>query len=117
MCADDLTKRQLIGELLPVLDNLDRAIAISDERGDAPAAVEGMRMIRSQLDTVLRGYGVEKLDALAQPFDPKVHDAIGLLDVTDRGWDGRVIDQLEPCYVYRDQLLRPAKVVVARCAA
>ena len=100
------TRKRLVAELLPVLDNLDRTIGAAQDAGEAPNLVEGARMVRSQLEAVLRGFGVERVDALRQRFDPSLHDAVGLLDVRDPGFHDVVIDQL----------LRPAKVVVGRCS-
>ena len=111
--VEDDTRKRLVAELLPVLDNLDRTLHAAD--GESPAVVEGVRLVRAQLEAVLRGYGVERIDTLEQPFDPAVHDAVGMLDVTDRAYHGKVIDQLEPCYRFGSALLRPAKVIVGRC--
>ena len=113
----EATRRRLVVELLPVLDNLDRTLAAARTAGDAPAVVEGVQLVRGQLEQVLRGYGVERIDAIAKPFDPAIHDAVGMLDVHDRGYHDIVIDQLQPCYLYGATLLRPAKVVVGRCTS
>ena len=110
--AQEEARAQVARELLPVLDNLDRTI----DAGESPDVVAGVRQVRAQLEGVLRGYGVERIDAVNQRFDPSLHDAIGLLPVRDRRYHDVVIDQLEPCYVFGEQLLRPAKVVVGRCA-
>src|SRR5258706_11631467 len=70
---------KLVQELLPVLDNLDRTIhAAHAGRGD-PALLEGVRLVRRQLEGVLRGYGVERIEAIGQRFDPGVHEAIGMI--------------------------------------
>jgi molecular chaperone GrpE len=113
----DETRKQLVAELLPVLDNLDRTIQNTETAHNAAAVVEGARLVRAQLEGVLRGYGVERVDAIAQPFDPKVHDAVGLVPVRDRRSHDVVIDQVQPCYRFGSTLLRPAKVVVGRCAS
>jgi molecular chaperone GrpE len=110
----DQTRSQLIGQLLPVLDNLDRTIASARHHGDAPAVLEGVRLVRSQLEGVLRGYGVERIDARGAAFDPALHDAISVVPAIDPRDHNRVIDQIEPGYRFNDQLLRPAKVVVGR---
>jgi molecular chaperone GrpE len=101
------TRKQLVTELLPVLDNVDRAIAAAP-----PDAVAGMQLVRRQLEGVLRGYGVERIETLGHAFDPQLHDAIATLPVTDPEQHRRVIDQVEPGYRFGDALLRPAKVVV-----
>jgi molecular chaperone GrpE len=111
--AADALQRRLVADLLPVLDNLDRTIAAS---GEASALVEGVRMVRTQLEAVLRGYGVERIDVIAHRFDPSLHDAVGLLEVGDRGAHDTVVDQLQPCYRHGRTLLRAAKVVVGRYA-
>jgi molecular chaperone GrpE (heat shock protein) len=105
------TRKQLVGELLPVLDNVDRAIAAGE-----PNAVTGMQLVRRQLEGVLRGYGVERIDTTGRAFDPQLHDAIATLPVTDPDQHRRVIDQIEPGYRFGDALLRPAKVVVGAYA-
>jgi molecular chaperone GrpE len=107
---------KLVQELLPVLDNLDRTIrAAQAHRGD-PALVEGVQMVRAQLEGVLRGYGVERIDALGQRFDPSVHEAIGVTSVGDAGRHGVVMHQAEPGYRFAGQLLRAAKVNVGKLA-
>jgi molecular chaperone GrpE len=106
------TRKQLVGELLPVLDNVDRAIAASTDAG----AIAGMQLVKRQLEGVLRGYGVERIDAVGAAFDPQVHDAITTLAVTDPEQHRRVVDQIEPGYRFGDALLRPAKVVVGAYA-
>jgi molecular chaperone GrpE len=115
LVAED-TRKRLVTELLPVLDNLDRAIDAAVSSGDAPGVVEGARRVRSQLEAVLLGYGVERVDAISKRFDPALHDAVALVDVRDRGYHDVVIDQLQPCYRFNATLLRPAKVVVGRCS-
>lgn len=105
----DLTA-QLVAQLLPVLDNLDRSIAA----GGDDAVVEGVRLVRAQLVGVLKGYGLERYDVLGEPFDPRVHDAMSVTDVRSPALDGVVIDQWEPGYRIGDRQLRPARVVVGR---
>jgi molecular chaperone GrpE (heat shock protein) len=108
---------KLVQELLPVLDNLDRTIrAAHAGRGD-PAMLEGVRMVRHQLEGVLRGYGVERVDAADQRFDPGLHEAIGVTPVSDPRRHGAVIHQAEPGYRFGGRLLRPAKVNVGKYVA
>ncbi len=101
---------ELVGELLPVLDNLDRSIAA----GGDEAVLQGVRMVRAQLAGVLDKYGLERFDALGDVFDPRVHDAMSVADVEGRALDGVVIDQWAPGYRMGERLLRPARVVVGR---
>ncbi len=114
--VEDDTRRRLVAQLLPVLDNLDRTIAAADREGNAPAVVDGVRLVRDQLEGVLRGYGLQRADAFGEPFDPAWQEAIALAPVDGPELDGLVVEQLQPCYRWRDALLRPAKVVVGRMA-
>jgi GrpE len=97
---------------LPVIDNVDRAIVASTE----PSAIAGMQLVKRQLEAVLRGYGVERIDATGAAFDPQLHDAITTLPVTDPDQHRKVVDQIEPGYRFGGALLRPAKVVVGSYA-
>ena len=101
----------LVRELFPVLDNLDRSIEAARARGDT-ALLQGVQMIRKQLDEVLARYGAERIDASGGPFDPNVQEAVTAIHVDDPGQDKTVLEQLAPGYRFGDQLLRPAKVVV-----
>jgi len=114
----DEAKGKLVLELLPVLDNLDRTIhAAVQHRGD-PALLEGVRMTRAQLESVLLRYGVEKIEAAAgAPFDPAIHEAIGVAPVADPRANGVVTQQHQPGYQFAGRLLRPAKVLVGKYAA
>lgn len=113
--VSDQVREELVMKLLPVLDNLDRTIDAAEKNRDAPAIIEGVQLVRSQLESVLRGYGAERIDvAREQRFDPKVHEAVSMITVGDPAAHGLVIAQTEPGYRFGNRLLRPAKVVVAR---
>jgi molecular chaperone GrpE (heat shock protein) len=79
--------------------------------------LEGVRMVRQQLEGVLRGYGVERIESLGERFDPKLHDAIGMTAVADPQRHGMVVHQAEPGYRFGSRLLRPAKVSVGKLAS
>jgi molecular chaperone GrpE len=113
----DDARGKLVQELLPVLDNLDRTIRAAHAARSEPALLEGVRMVRHQLEGVLRGYGVERIEALDQRFDPNLHEAIGVAAVTDPRRHGVVVQQAEPGYRFGDRLLRPAKVSVGKLVA
>ena len=65
-----------VEKLLPVLDNLDRAIASGEQNEDKEALLEGIKMVRKQFSDSLTGIGVEEIEALGKEFDPEVHNAI-----------------------------------------
>jgi molecular chaperone GrpE len=108
------TRTKLVLELLPVLDNLDRTIQAAGPNREGSALVEGVRLVRAQLEDVLRGYGVERIDAVGARFDPRIHDAIQGAPVRDPARHGLVLEQAEPGYRFGNRLLRPAKVVVGQ---
>jgi molecular chaperone GrpE len=112
------TRGKLVQELLPVLDNLDRTIrAAQTAQVSDRAMLEGVRLIRHQLEGVLRGYGVERIDAVDLPFDPSQHEAIGVVAVADAKRHGVVVEQAEAGYRLAGKLLRPAKVSVGKLVA
>jgi molecular chaperone GrpE len=99
----------LIRELLPVVDNLERALGSAPE--DDPMA-EGVRLVLLDLNGVLARAGVETIEPKGQPFDPNVHEAL-----TTRQQEGVeagvILDVVEKGYKGADQVIRPARVVVA----
>lgn len=105
-------KAALIAELFPVLDSLDRSIAAAAGREDS--FVEGVKLVRQQLEAVLLSYGVERLQAVGKPFDPNFHDAIGVVAVDDPSLQGVVMEEWEPGYRAGPRVLRAAKVQVGR---
>ncbi len=113
----DEARGKLVLELLPVLDNLDRTIEAGLAHGGDPALLEGVRMVRTQLEGVLLRYGVETIDATGQRFDPAIHEAIGVAPVGDPRASGMVAQQHQPGYQFAGRLLRPAKVLVAKYIA
>lgn len=110
-------KGKLVMELLPVLDNLDRTIGAAAQHGRDRAMLEGVQMVRAQLEGVLAKYGVEIIDATGKRFDPSVHEAIGVTPVADPNANGVVMVQHQPGYQFNGRLLRPAKVLVGKFVA
>ncbi|HXA28172.1 MAG TPA: nucleotide exchange factor GrpE [Candidatus Angelobacter sp.] len=99
--------------LLPVLDNLQRAIQHAPE-GDP--MVDGVRMVARQFEDALRSIGVTPIDAEGQPFDPALHEAIGGEESPEVDRD-TVVAVLQPGYRLHDRVLRPALVRVAHPVA
>jgi molecular chaperone GrpE len=108
-------RKQLVEKLLPILDNLDRTVAAAEAAGDSPTVVEGVRMVRAQLESVLRGYGLERIDAFDERFDPAIHDAVATTPVAGPMHE-IVAEQLAPGYRFNGGLLRPVQVVVGMAA-
>jgi molecular chaperone GrpE len=104
--------QSLLTRLLPVLDNFEMALTAAG--GDNAGSLRtGVNMILSQLKSVLNEAGVEEIDALGQPFNPALHEAVSQQETADAP-EGQVVQQLRKGYKLRDRLLRPAAVVVAK---
>ena len=104
----------LLREMIPVLDNLERAVEHANENGDQDQGLlEGVQMTLDQFRKVLEGFGVTVLEAYGQPFDPEFHQAMGELVTGDVG-TGCVAQELQKAYTLNGRLLRPALVMVAK---
>ena len=113
--AGDRAKAGLVRELLPVLDNLERALATAvHDDGDASPVVEGVRLVRADLIGVLERSGVEAFDPAGEPFDPTVHEALSTRPAPEGTHAGIVMDVVEKGYRLNDTVLRPARVVVSQ---
>jgi molecular chaperone GrpE len=106
--AGERARSGLVRELLPIVDNLERALA-SAEEGEQHLA-EGVRLVHSELIAVLERNGVEQFDPVGDKFDPSEHEA---LSVREDGEPGLVLDVLEKGYRANGTVLRPARVVVS----
>ncbi len=102
----------LMRELIPVLDNFDRALAAARSAGNAPGLVEGVELIQREFLRVLERAGVTRYSALGQPFDPTRHEAITRLVSTEAA-PGTVVAETAPGYMLNGRVLRAAMVAVA----
>ncbi len=99
-----------IKTLLPVVDSFDLALQNSSEKSELR---NGIELINKQLHDALGKLGLRQVPAKGEPFDPRFHEAIEMVD-TDEAKDQHVIDELQRGYKLKDRLLRPAMVRVAR---
>jgi molecular chaperone GrpE len=110
------SKRAMLGELLEVLDNLDRALDAARTAQSVDSLLEGVRLVRSQFLSRLEGFGITTLDALDQPFDPALHEAVTTVPVASPEDDDRVVGIVRSGYRIGDEILRPAMVAVGKHA-
>lgn len=101
-------------ELLPVLDDFDRAIASNENVDDPETLKEGFALIHSKLIRVLQSKGLKPMDSLEKPFDTEYHDAITNIPAPSEDLKGKVVDVAEKGYFYNDTILRHAKVIVGQ---
>jgi len=105
----------LLEKLLPIVDNFEAALAAANNTSGAnvESLKTGVNMIHSQLKNFLLENGIEEIDAAGKPFDPNLHEAVSQ-QATDEVPEGHVAQQMRKGYRFRDRLLRPAMVVVAK---
>jgi molecular chaperone GrpE len=110
------TKNKVLKEMLPVVDNLERAIEHASAGGaEKNPIVEGVQLVLRQFMTAFERLDVTPIDALGQPFDPNLHEAISQQESDQPA--GTVVQVLQRGYRAGDRLLRPALVVVAKAKA
>ena len=106
-------KADLARQLLPALDNLERALATGSDPSAHGALVEGVAMVRDELHNRLAGAGVEAFDPTGEKFDPELHEALSTMP-QEGTESGVVLETLEKGYRLNGQVLRAAKVVVSQ---
>ncbi len=116
--AEKKGRENLLRDLLPVFDNLERATAHGQAGGEmdvqgVKALVEGISLVTRQFHDALSRVGIERIHALGEPFDPSLHEAIQHMETTEVA-PGCVAAEVQPGYREGDRLLRPALVVVAK---
>jgi molecular chaperone GrpE len=105
----------LLQKLVPILDNFDMALsAAQSAQSDAVQSLQtGVNMIHQQLKNVMAEAGLEEVDANGKAFDPNLHEAVSQQETAEVP-EGQVVQQLRKGYKFRERLLRPASVVVAK---
>lgn len=104
----------LLEQLLPVLDNLERALDhAQQEQNNTALFAQGVQLILDQFKNVLAQAGLQVMEAEGQPFDPELYDAVMQMESSDHD-PGRVMQIVEQGYMLNDRVLRHAKVVVSR---
>jgi molecular chaperone GrpE len=102
----------LIRELLPVVDNLERAIQHSEQQSDFESLLEGVRMTLKGFSDILSKFGCAPFVAMGEPFDPRFHEA--MMQQEAEGRENTVLQEFQKGYKLHDRLLRPALVIVSK---
>jgi len=108
-------KESVIKDLLPIVDNLERAITHASGAGNGKPLVEGVEMVLRSLVDMLAKHGVTQISAAGQAFDPAKHEAMAQVE-TDAHEPNSVVEELHKGYMLHERLLRPALVTVAKPA-
>jgi molecular chaperone GrpE len=108
------TRREILSELLEVVDNLERALEAARRSPSADALLQGVEMVRRQFLSKLEGLGVTPIDSTDTRFDPLLHEAISTVPAASSDQDGMVVGVIRQGYRIGDDVLRPAAVAVAK---
>jgi molecular chaperone GrpE len=104
---------RLVGDLLQVLDDLERAIRSAEQGASGPGLLEGVRMVAKAFLDVLARHGISRVEAVGHAFDPAHHEAVAHVEHEDHG-PGMVIEEHRGGFRLNDRLLRPALVSVSK---
>ncbi len=107
-------RREILADLLDVVDNLDRAIESATQATSPEALLQGVELVRRQFLSKLEGLGVKRIETAGAAFDPLVHEAISTVPATSPDQDGQVVGVVRHGYKIGDDVLRPASVAVAK---
>ncbi len=103
---------RVVGELLPVLDNFERAASSAKVNPDFTAFSQGVDMIFRQLQTALSKEGLKVMEAIGQPFDPNLHEAVLRVDSEEHP-ENTVVEEIQKGYYLKEKVLRPCMVKVS----
>lgn len=108
----DLVKADVVQELLPVIDNFERALGHVPKDLEKNDYVKGVKSVVKQFEKTLENIGVKKIETVGHPFDPRLHEAVSIEE--GKGVSEVVVEELRPGYKLGDEVLRHATVKVAR---
>ena len=107
------SNESLITELLPVIDNFERALNVDATSNDIESYQKGMTMIYNSLKNILEKFEVKEIEAIDKEFDPSFHQAV-MQEETEGTKENIVIEVLQKGYTYKDKVIRPAMVKVSK---
>jgi molecular chaperone GrpE len=103
---------KLVEQLLPIVDNFERALAASQQAKDYDALIKGIEMTAKQLDQVLESEGLKSIESVNQPFNPEFHQAIMQVE-SEEHEEGIIVEEIQKGYMLKDKVIRPAMVKVS----
>lgn len=104
----------VLKDLLPIMDDFERAILYNETAEDVEAIKEGMKLIYEKFKSTLANKGLSAMEAKGKPFDSEFHEAIANVPAPDKSLVGKVVDDVEKGYLLNDKVVRYAKVVVGQ---
>ena len=106
-------KEEAVRDILPIIDNLERAVAASGAAVDVQAVADGVRMVLRGFQDISERMGLSRIETVGSQFDPNVHDAVQQVETSEHP-AGTIMAEVVPGYMLQGRLLRAAMVVVAR---
>jgi molecular chaperone GrpE len=106
-------KDAVLDDIFPIVDHLQRAIQAAENAGDDSGILMGLEMVYSEFLGVLEKHGVRKIEALGEPFDPRIHEAVAVREHPEHPED-TVVEEVRNGFMRGESLLRPAHVIVAQ---
>ncbi len=107
-----LAGEDIFVKILPVLDDLERALKSVEDAGDLKAVKEGIQLIYAKFADYLNQQGVREIEALHKEFDTDVHEAVTKIPAPEKKLKGKIVDVIEKGYVLNEKVIRYAKVVI-----
>jgi molecular chaperone GrpE len=106
--------QDIMADLIPVLDDFERALLNMDKKGDVKTIRKGVDLVYTKFKNSLESKGLKTFKSLEMEFDPEVHEAITRIPAPDKKLVGKVVDEVEKGYMLNDKVIRYAKVVVGQ---
>jgi len=104
---------EIIAKLFPIMDNFDMAFTAMEKAEDKAALMEGVKLIQKEFHKVLEDHGVKKIETSGKQFDPHFHEAVSVIETSDRP-DGEILEETRAGYTLNGRLLRAAQVIIAK---
>ncbi|WP_430696633.1 nucleotide exchange factor GrpE [Metabacillus mangrovi] len=111
--AQKYRAQSLVSEILPALDNFERALKVEAADEQTKSLLQGMEMVHRQLVSALKAEGVEEIETVGKPFDPQFHQAV--MQAEEEGYEpNTVIEEFQKGYKLKDRVIRPSMVKVSQ---
>lgn len=111
--AIKFANERLLSEILPIMDNLDRAMASLTEGHDPAKVKDGLKIAQEELHQVLELHGVQMVKSVGEEFNTQFHEAVGVVEGSDAK-DGTILEEVQRGYLLNGRLIRPSRVKIAQ---
>lgn len=112
--AIKFANERLLEEILPIVDNFDRAMTSLSEGHDPEKVKQGLKIAQDELHQILEEHGVEVVKSVGEFFDPNVHEAVAVVESGTNAKEGTIVDEIQRGYLLNGRLLRPSRVRIVQ---